>query len=192
MLLAPTLALLTIVFNFCALLHVTNQNGLSTSRWPTFDRVFYALEETTVAAYTNYLGIVAPPPPASSSVYFPALRRAEWVYRSSVVRMLDLVDGPGKAQAASGVAFPPPLTEQTDHKASTGPLPPTLTSPIHPATFESSPEYELSILRMIASPVAQLLILAGFFFCLAFALGFAWLKVSRLRLSQFPLRLNMP
>jgi len=197
MLLSPTLTLLSIVFNFCALLHVTNsRNGIS-PRWPALDRAIYALEETTVTAYSNYLDIVAPLPLTSSPVYSPTLRRAEWVYRSSAVRLLDLVDGSGKIQTAPDVASPPssplPLPspiKPTDPITSTSL--PTLTSLTYPATFEPFPTYDPSTPSVATSPVAQSSGLTWVAFCLVFASMFTWLKVSRPHSSQLPLSPNMP
>jgi hypothetical protein len=198
MLLTPTLALLTIVFNFCALLHVTDPNGLSTSGWSAFNRAIHALGETTVTADSSYLGVVAHPPPTSSPVYPPTLRRAEWAYRSSAVRILDLVDGSSKAQVASVVAsvplLPPSLpspTKPTNPIASASTLPPTLTSPVYPATFKQFPKSDASTLSAITSPVAQSLGVTVCFFCLACALVCAWLKVSRPRRSRSPLPLSV-
>lgn len=199
MLLTPTLALLTIVFNFCALLHVTNsRNGLST-RWNALDHVIYALEETTVTAYENYLDIVAPPPSTSSPVYSPALHRAEWVYRSSAVRILDLVDGSSKVQTVSSVDSPsllPPSplspTKTADAGVPAGHLLPTLTSPIHPATFEQFPTYDPSVPSAITLSVAQSLGLIGSASLLVYTLIFAWLRVSRPRSSRLSILLIAP
>ena len=187
MLFAPTLALLAIVFNFCAVIHVANRrNNRTTSRWFTIEDI---IDGTTVKASKNYLDIVTPPPPTSPPVYSSVLRRAEWAYRSSAVRILDLVDGHGpRVRTVSDIA-PPPLfsssspspTKPTDPIASVGSFPPTLTSPIHPATFEQFPTYDPSTPPVIASPVAQSLGLAGWLSCLVYALISIVLKVSRLR-----------
>jgi len=191
MLLTPTLALIAIVFNFCALLHVSNnRNSPSTSRWHTLDRAIYALEETTTAAYESYLDIIAPPPRTSSPVYSPTLHHAEWVYRSSAVRILDLVDGSGKAQTVSDFAFPPTglpsspssPTKPTNNLVPTAPLP-NLTSSIYPATR--------STLSVITSPVAWFLGLTGFISCLVYMSKLTWLKVSRPRSSQLSFFLNV-
>ena len=190
MLVTPALALLTLVLNFYALLHVTNnRKGLSTkagSRWQVLDHAFYALEKTTVTAHENYLDIVAPPPPTSSPVYSTALRRAEWVYRSSAVRIINLVDGSSKVQTVSDANSPPLLppshpspTKPTDPVAPPGHLPPTLTAPIYPATFEAFPIYEPSTPSVLTSSVAQFLGLTGFISCLVYTLVFTWMKVSR-------------
>jgi len=196
MLFPPALALLAVVFNFCALLHLTNnRNGLSTSRWYTL----HALEESTATAYANHLDIVSPPPPTPSPIYSPALRHAEWVYRSSAVRILDFVDGSGKVRTVSDVGSPPLLpqsppspTKSTDPVASAGLLPPTLTSPSYPATLEPFPTRVPSTASGIASPVARFLGLMGFFSCFVYAAIFAWLKVRSQRLSRLSLSLSMP
>lgn len=186
MLLTPTLALLAIAFNFCALLHVANnRNGQSASRWHFLDRDIYALDETTAMAYASYLDTSVSPPSIPSPAYSPALRRAEWAYRSSAVRIVDLVDGSSRVRTASDCSLPPlPLqsspstTEPTDPVASVGPLPPTLTSPSYPATVEPFPTHDASVSSMITSPVAQSMGLAGFF-CFIYTGIFVWLKVSR-------------
>jgi hypothetical protein len=187
MLVTPALALLTLVLNFYALSHVTNnRKGLSTkagSRWQVLDHAFYGLEETTVTAHDNYLDIVTYPPPASSPVYSIALHRAEWVYRSYAVRILNLVDGSGKVQtvpdADSLPLLPPSPTKPTHPVASASHRPPTLTSPVHPATFESFPTYEPPTPSVLTPSVAQTLGLTGFIFCLVYTLVFTWVKVSR-------------
>ena len=199
MLFTPTLALLAIVFNFCALFHVANnRNGHSTSRWHFLDRDIYALDEITATAYANYLEASTPPPSAPSSVYPPALRSAEWAYRSSAVRIVDLVDGSSKVRTASDRSLlpllprsPPSPTKPTKSLASTGILPPTLTSPSHPATVEPLPAQLSSASPAVASPVAQSMGLAGLF-CFVCTGILVWLKVSRQRLSQLPLSLIMP
>lgn len=186
MLVTPALALLTLVLNFYALLHVTNnRKGLSTkagSRWQVLDHAFYALEETIVTAHENYLDITAPPPPTSSPVYSTALRRAEWIYRSSAIRILDLVDGSDKVQSVSDIdsrSSHPSPTKPTVPVAPAGHLPPTLTSPIHPATFEPFPTHEPSTPPVLTSSVARSLGLTGFISCLVYAFVFTWMKVSR-------------
>jgi len=189
MLVTPALALLTLVLNFYALLHVTNnRKGLSTkgSRWQVLDHTFYGLEETTVTTHENYLDIVLPPPPSSSPLYSTALHRAEWVYRSSAVRILNLVDGSSKVQTASGADSPPFFspsrpspTKPADPVAPAGHLPPTLTSPIYPATFEPFPTYDPSTPSVLTFSVAQSLGLTGLISCLVYTLVFAWMKVSR-------------
>lgn len=190
MLVTPALALLTLVFNFCALLHIANhRNGLSTktgSRWQVLDYGIYPLQETTDTVYKNSLDIVAPLPPTSSSVYSSTLRSAEWVYRSSAVRILDLVDGSSKVQTISGIDSPPSLsqplpspTRPTDFIVPVVHLPPTLTSSTDPATFEPFPIYDPSIQTVTTSSVAQTLGLTGFISCLVYTLVFIWMKVSR-------------
>ena len=187
MLVAPALALLTLVLNFCALLHVTNnRKDLSTkagSRWQVLDHAFYALEELTVTAHENYLDIIAPPPPASSPVYSTALHRAEWIYRSSAVRILSLVDGSGKVQTVSDASLlsssHPSPTKPTDPVALAGHLPPTIASPIYPATFEPFPTCEPSTPPELISLAARFLGPTGFISCLVYMLVFAWMKVSR-------------
>ena len=191
MLVTPALALLTLVLNFYALLHVTNnRKGLSTkaqgSRWQVLDHTFYGIEETTVTTPENYLDIVAPSPPSSSPLYSTALHRAEWVYRSSAVRILNLVDGSSKVQTASGADYPPFFspshpspTKPTDPVAPAGHLPPTLTSPIYPATFESFPTYDHPTPSVLTFSVAQSLGLAGLIACLIYTSVFTWMKVSR-------------
>jgi len=197
MLLTPTLALLAIVFNFYALLQVTNnRNGHSTSRWHFLDRDIYALDEATATAYANYLDASVSPPSAPSPVYSPALRRAEWAYRSSAVRIVDLVDGSSKVRTASDRSFPalPPQSSPSPTEptvASAGLLPPTLTSPSHPATVEPFPTQDSSILPAITSPVAQFMGLAGFF-CFVYIGVFAWLKVSRQHFLQLSLSPSVP
>lgn len=194
MLIAPTLALLTIVFNFCALLRVTDhQNGLSKSKW-------YTIEErdgTTFKVYVDYSDDVASPPTTPSPAYPPALSRAERAYRSFVAKMLDLVVG-SKVQTASAVApssslsqSDPSLTKPTDPIASIGLLPPSLTSLADQATSGTFPTHDPSILSAATSPVARSPRLIGLFSCLVYTAIFTWLKVSRTRLSQlFPSSLN--
>lgn len=199
MLFAPALALLAVVFNFCAILHITNKrNAHSTSRWQLLDDAMYGLGETTVVANANHLDIVAPPPPTPSPIYSPALRRAEWVYRSSAVRILDLVEGSSKVQASPSGVSPPPLprsspspTKPTDPVASTDHLPPTLTTPSHPATFEPFPTYDPSTESAIVPPVARSWGLMVFFSCFVYAAIFTWLKVSISRSSRSSLSLSM-
>jgi len=189
MLVTPALALLTLVLNFYALLHVTNnRKGLSTkagSRWQVLDDTFYGLEETIVTAHEHYLDIVAPPPPISPP-HSTALHHAEWVYRSSAVRILNLVDGSSKVQTASGAGSPPFLspshpspTKPTDPVAPAGHLPPTLASPIYPATFEPFPTYDPSTPSVLTFSVARSLGLTGLISCLVYTLVFTWMKVSR-------------
>ena len=194
MLFTPTLALFAIVFNFCAVFHIANnRNGHSPTRWFTIDYATYAFEDASV--HTTRLGVVAPPPPASSPIYTSALHRAEWAYRSSTVRIIDFVEGSSKARTVPAVASPPSLppspTKPTDPITSADCLPPTLTSLIHPATFESFPTYNPSTPPVIASPVAWSLGLTGLFSCLVCTLIFTLLKVSGLRSSRLPLPLNM-
>ena len=181
MLLTPTLALLTIVFNFCALLHLTSdRDGLATRRWHALGRAIHSLEETTVAVYENCLDIVAPPPLTTSPVYFSPIHRAEWVYRSSAVRVLDLIDSSSKVQTALDVASSPLLSLPSTDPA--GIIPPTLTSPVHPATFESFPTYNPSLVSTTSSG-AQFWGFTGLAFCAFHTLIFAWFKVSRTCLS---------
>jgi len=190
MLVAPALALLAIVFNFCALLHVTsNRNGHSTSRWHFLDRDIYGLDETTAAAYANYLSTPVPPPSAPSPVYSPALRRAEWAYRSSAVRIVDLVDGSSKVRTASDRSPlpsppqpPPSPTKPIYPVAPVGLLPPTLTSPSYPATVEPFPARDSPA---FAPPVAQSVGFAGFL-CFVYTAIFGWLKVSRQACQNCP------
>lgn len=198
MLLTPTLALLSIIFNFCALLHLTSDgNGLSRRRWHALDRAIYALEEATVTAYENYLDILAPPPLTSSPAYFSPLRHAEWVYRSSAVRILDLVDGSSRVKLVSDVASPslllpsPPIP--TNPVASVDIIPPTLTLvPLsYPATLEQFPTYNASTPLVAISSVTRFLEFAGLS-CLGYLLVFAWMKVNIRTISRFHLLLNAP
>ena len=197
MLLPPTLALLAIVLNFCALLRVTtNRNGLSTSGWYTIEE----REGATARVYANYKDLFAPLPATFSPVYTPALRRAEWAYRSSAVRILELVDGSNKVQTVSNFApprshsrFPPSPTKPTKPVVFNNLLSPSLTSRADPATFESFPTRDPSTLSMATSPVARSLGLMALFSSLVCAGIFAWLKVRGLPLSQLFLNsLNAP
>jgi hypothetical protein len=188
MLLTPTLALLSIIFNFCALLHVTNnRDDLSNRRWHALDRAIYALEGATVTVYENCLDIIAPPPLTSSPVYFSPLRRAEWIYRSSAVRIVDLVDGLNGVKTVSKVN-PPPLLPPPPPKpmdpvapASIPPSSPTLISPPRPATLEELLTYKPSTPLAAISSATRFLGLTGLS-CLAYALVFAWLKVNNAKL----------
>ena len=188
MLLTPALVLLSIILNFCALLHVTsNWNGLSDKRWSTLDRAVYALEEAAVTAYGNYLDIVAPPPLTTSPVSFPPLHHAEWVYRSSVVRILDLVDGHSRNKSVSDVAsrasVSPSPPKPKDPVAPARIPPPGLAPLVHPATFEKIPAYDPSTASMAASSAIRFLGLTGLAF-LGYTLIFAWLKVSSATLTS--------
>ena len=197
MLFTPTLALLALAFNFCTLFHVTsNWSDLGVRRWDTLDHAIYALEEKTVAAYENYLDIIAPPPLTSPPAYFPALRHAEWVYRSSAVRVLDLVDGSSDVRTLSDVAslpLPPTSpTKPTGPVASAGALPPTLTSLVDPATFISFLTRDLSTQPVATLSALLLSCLKCFISCLTCTSAFAWLKVSRSHSQQLYLLLNVP
>ena len=182
MLLTPTLALLSIIFNFCALLQVTsNWNGLSSRRWHTLDHAIYALEEVTATVYENCLDIVAPPPLVSSPVYLSPIRRAEWVYRSSAVRILDLVDGFNGVKTVSNVGLPPMLPpsspEPMDPVMSASIPPPTPIPQIHLATLEEVLTYNHSTPSVAISSATRFLRLTGLS-CLVYTLLFVWLKVS--------------
>jgi hypothetical protein len=197
MLLAPTLALLALAFNFCALFHVTsNWSGPRVRRWYTLDRAIYALEEKTAAAYDNYLDIIAPPPLTSPPAYFPALHHAEWVYRSSAVRVLDLVDGSGDARTLSDIASfplpPPSSTTPTGLIAFAGALPPTLPSLVDPATFVSFLTRDRATQLVATFSALPLLCLKFFIPYLTCTLAFAWLKVSRPHWQQLHPLLNAP
>ena len=191
MLVPPALAFLTLVINFYAIIHVvSNRSGLTArtktgSKWQVLYVDIFPLEEATPATYETDLNTSAPPPPASPPAYSTTLHRAEWAYRSSAVRILDLVDGTHKVRTAPAVVTPqshyqssPSPTKQTDPIVSTGRLPPTLTSPIYPATFERFPTHYPSIPSVIASSVAQSLGFTGLISCLVYALAFAWMKVG--------------
>lgn len=196
MLLTPTLALLSIIFNFCALSHVTsNWNSFSNRRWQTLDHVIYAIEEATTTVYESYLDIVTPPPLVSPPVYFSPLRHAEWVYRSSAVRILDLVDGSSRMKIVSDVDSPLLLSSSPPKSAgpiaSAGILPPTLTASIYPATFEQFPTYKPSTQLLATCSAIQFLgliwpSLLGYIFV------FALLKVGVLRSPPLYLLLNAP
>lgn len=181
MLLTPTLALLSIIFNFCALLHVSsNWNGLPNRRWHTLDRAIYALEEATTTVYENCLDMITLPSLTSSPIHFSPLRRAEWVYRSSAVRILDLVDGSSRKKTVQYVAslplLPPSPLKPTDPITSTRILPPTSAPTIYPATFEQFPTYIPSTPSVATSTATRFLGLTGLL-CLSCTLVITWLKV---------------
>lgn len=190
MLVPPAFAFLTLVINFYAIIHaISNRSGLTVrsktgSKWLVLYEDIFPLEEAIATAYEVDLGATASPPPTSPPIYSTALHHAEWAYRSSAVRILDLVDGASKAKTTPNVVPPtlhqssPSPTKQTDPIVSTGHLPPTLTSPIYPATFEPFPAYNRSIPSVATSSVAQSLGFTGFISCLVYALVFAWMKVS--------------
>lgn len=191
MLVSPALAFLTLVINFYAIIHiVSNRSGLTArtktgSKWQVLYVDIFPLEEATTATYETDLDTTALPPLASPPIYSTTLHQAEWAYRSSAVRILDLVDGTQKVRTAPGVITPPSRyqsspspTKQTDPIVSTGHLPPTLTSPIYPATFKPFPTYNPSIPSVATSSVAQSLGFTGFVSCLAYALVFVWMKVG--------------
>lgn len=190
MLVPPALAFLTLVINFYAIIHVvSDRSGLTVrsntgSKWFLYDDIVLQ-EKAIAAAYETDLDTTISPPPASPPIYSTALHHAEWAYRSSAVRILDLVDGAGKVMTTPDVVVPPNLhrsspspTKQTDPIVSTGHLPPTLTSPIYPATFESFPTHNPFIPSVTTSSIAKSLGFAGFISCLVYALVFAWMKVG--------------
>ena len=187
MLLAPMLALFTVTLNFYALFHIVSEwNGLSTGGWRALDRAIHALEETTVVAYENYRGMAVPPTSVPSPIYFSPIRRAEWVYRSSAIRVLDLVDGSSKVQkaqsAASSPLLPPSPTRPMYPVIPANILPPSLTSPAHPATFGSFPTLDHP------TPLAPT-------FSVALSLGRAWFiscSISMLILICLKVSLSTP
>lgn len=201
MLATPALALLGIVLNFCVLVRVANRNVPSTkggSKWQVLDEDILTLEERTFTTYGNHLDIVVPPPPISSPIYSKTLRRAEWAYRGYVVKILDLVDGSSNVRTASDITSPLPLPQSPSPTKPKEPvipashLPPTLTSPIHPATFEPFPAYDPCTPSVITLLMAQSLGLTWFISCLVYTLVFTWMKVSSPQLSQLSTLLNAP
>jgi len=94
MLVTPTIAFLSLVFNFgtLLLLHGSDPNFVTTRRnlQSSIQTIEFAATETWSAIAVHYNDILSPPPASSS---FPLVDRAEWIYRSCAVRILRSLDG---------------------------------------------------------------------------------------------------